>query len=95
MGSDLVLRINVHYMKYGSQHVTTVNRKVKGLYFHQTSRLKDHFEDLGVNGMITLKWILNSVRGCALDSFVSGYGPMADCCGHDNDFSGPYNTSVY
>jgi hypothetical protein len=28
------------------------------------------------------------VRGCGLDSFGSGYGPVADPCEHGNELSG-------
>jgi hypothetical protein len=35
-------------------------------------RKRDHWEELGIDGRIILKWILNTMEGLALDSFGSG-----------------------
>jgi len=37
---------------------------------------RDRFEDLGVDGSITLKWILNCLGGCVLVWSGSGQGQM-------------------
>jgi hypothetical protein len=40
-------------------------------------------------GRIILRWIFkNGMTGCDLDKYGSGYGPLVDSCGHDNELSG-------
>jgi hypothetical protein len=39
-------------------------------------------EDLGINGELMLKWMLNGLGGFELVSFVPGYGPMVGYCQH-------------
>jgi hypothetical protein len=47
---------------------------------------KDHLGDLGIDGRIILKWILNNrVRGHGFKSSSSGQGLVADSCEHDNE----------
>jgi hypothetical protein len=50
---------------------------------------KDHLEDLGVDGKIILKLILNTERGLRLDSCGSVEGLVAGCCEHGNEHSDP------
>jgi hypothetical protein len=40
---------------------------------------------LGVVGRIILKWILNRMEGCGLNSSGLGLGPMVESCEHDNE----------
>jgi hypothetical protein len=49
---------------------------------------RDRFEDLGVNGSIVLKLILNCLGGCVLVLSGSGQGQMSSCCGRRNESSG-------
>ena len=44
----------------------------------------DCLEDLGVDWKIILKWILNKVGRCGLDSRGSGCSPVAGSSGHSN-----------
>jgi hypothetical protein len=49
--------------------------EVRGAYNILVGNLKGggHWENLGIDGRITLRWILgNRVWGCGLDSFGSG-----------------------
>jgi hypothetical protein len=49
----------------------------------------DHWEDLGVDGRITLRWTLGSRdRLGELDSAGSGDGPVTGFCEHGNEPSG-------
>jgi hypothetical protein len=50
---------------------------------------RDHLKDLGVNGMIILKWILNAVGKCGLDSYRSGQGLVTGSFEHGNDLRIP------
>jgi len=49
----------------------------------------DHSENLGVDRKIILEWTDgNRVGNCELDSYSSGYGPVASSCEHRNEPSG-------
>lgn len=45
-------------------------------------------EDLGVDGRITPKWILDRMEWRAMDSTGSGQGLAIDCCEYGNEHSG-------
>jgi hypothetical protein len=50
----------------------------------------DHLEDFGVDGTVLLKGIIKNVlRGCELDSYGSGWGPVASSgkCGNQSPVS--------
>jgi hypothetical protein len=52
-------------------------------------RVRDHWEDVGVCGRITLKWTLGDRdRWGELDSAGSGSGPVAGFCEHGSEPSG-------
>jgi hypothetical protein len=52
-------------------------------------KARDHWEDLDVGGMITLKWTLgNRDQWGKPDSAGSGWGPVAGFCGHGDEPSG-------
>jgi hypothetical protein len=51
------------------------------------SEAKKHWEDLGVDGWMVLKWILWKYRYCGLHSSCSGEGPLADFCEHGEETS--------
>jgi hypothetical protein len=45
--------------------------------------IRDHSEDLGIDGRIILACILEKwVGSCGLDASDSGQGPVADSCEH-------------
>jgi hypothetical protein len=46
---------------------------------------RDHLGDLGIGWRIILKWILNRVRGCRLNSTGLGYSLMVGSCKHGNE----------
>jgi hypothetical protein len=59
-------------------------------------KVRDHWEDLGVGGRITLSWTLgNRDRWGELDSAGSGQGPVAGFCEHSNEPSGFIKKAVY
>jgi hypothetical protein len=64
-----------------------------------TSVLKErhYLEDLGLDGSITLKYILrgSGMRGCRLDLCDSGWGPLAGFCQNGNEHSGSIKCSEF
>jgi hypothetical protein len=59
-------------------------------------KVRDHWEDLGVGGRITLKYMLgNRDRWGELDSAGSGYGQMTSFCEHCNETSGSIKKAGY
>ena len=49
---------------------------------------RDHLEDLGVDGRITLKWIFrNWMEGCRMDLSGLGQEQVAGCCEGGDEFS--------
>jgi hypothetical protein len=56
-------------------------------------RERDHFEDLGVDGMIRLKDLLRKYKDRAL--IVPGYEPVMSCCGHSNEPCGSIKCRAY
>jgi hypothetical protein len=50
---------------------------------------RDHSEDLGSDGKITLEWFSgHRMERCKLDAFCSGWGPGGGSCEHGNEPSG-------
>jgi hypothetical protein len=79
--------IKARRMKWAG-HVARMG-EVRGAYNILVGRPEGRREDLGVDGRITLRWILgNRVWGCGLDSFGSGEGQVASSCEHGNEPSG-------
>jgi hypothetical protein len=56
---------------------------------------RDHWEDLGVSGRITLRSSEDRDRWGELDSAGSGHGPVAGFCEHDNEPSGSIKKGGY
>jgi hypothetical protein len=72
-----------HVARMGREEVFTV-------FWLGGPKARDHWEDLGLGGRITLRWTLGSrYRWGELDSVGSGYGPVAGLCEHGNEPSGP------
>jgi len=57
------------------------------------TRARKHFEDLGVDGRIILKWIFKKLVWMmdGLDCSASGYGQVAGACECCNEPSGSIN----
>jgi len=54
----------------------------------QNLKERDGFEDKGLDGRITVKWVLKKYdRECVLNSSVKGQGQLAGCCEHGNELS--------
>jgi hypothetical protein len=45
---------------------------------------RDHLEDLGIEGRIILKWILNRIVKLRVDASGSGQEQKAGCCQYGN-----------
>jgi len=55
------------------------------VFWLENLKVKTDLKDVGVDGKITLEWILgNRVERCGLDASVSGQGPVAGSCEHGN-----------
>jgi hypothetical protein len=59
-------------------------------------KVRGHWEDLGVDGRITLRWTWGDRDWwCELDPAGSGEGPVAGFCEHGNELSGSMKKACY
>jgi hypothetical protein len=55
-------------------------------FWSENLKERDRLENIGVDGRIMLKRILNKLGGgCGLHSSGSGYGPVVGWCEHSNE----------
>jgi len=61
-------------------------RKYLAGFWWRHPKETDRLEDLGIDGRIMLKLILQKITGrCGLDTSGSGYESVAGCCEHSDE----------
>lgn len=69
-------------------HVTVMEKEVHRHLWWENLKQRELLEDTHVHNRIILKGVLNRSRGCGLDSYGLGQGPVTVPCEHTNEPSG-------
>jgi hypothetical protein len=86
---DIIRQVKSRRMRWAG-HVERMGKERKFTRFWwKRPKERDRWEDQGVGGMMVSEWILGRlVRGCGMDSTVSGQGPVVGCCECGDETSG-------